>query len=136
MSPRCESYLKLAAGFAACSNLHAKLYLFGRKRAIITSCNLTKAALEKNRELGIVTSDSATVEKCLDYFDKLWSAAGDDLQLNQVDDWDRTVTKFWLEGGRPTGEGGLGDYGADTRELSMRRLCRYRSLFPMHRRHS
>lgn len=95
-------------------NLHAKLYLFGRKRAIITSCNLTKAALEKNRELGIVTSDNATVEKCLDYFDKLWSAAGDDLQPNQADVWDRTVTEFWLEGGRPQGKGGLGDYGADT----------------------
>lgn len=95
-------------------NLHAKLYLFGGKRAIITSCNLTQAALEKNRELGIVTSDSATVEKCLDYFDRLWSAAGDDLQPNRVDVWDRTVTEFWLEGGRPQGKGGLGDYGADT----------------------
>ena len=105
--------LDVSAKVRGVRNLHAKLYLFGRKRAIITSCNLTKAALEKNRELGIVTSDSETVEKCLVYFDKLWSAAGYDLQRNQVDDWDRTVTEFWLEGGRPQGRGGLGDFGAD-----------------------
>jgi len=106
--------LDVSARVRGVQNLHAKLYLFGRKRAIIASCNLTKAALEKNRELGIVTSDNATVEKCLDYFDKLWSAASDDLQLKQVDDWDKTVTEFWLEGGRPRGKGRLGDYGADT----------------------
>ena len=95
-------------------NLHAKLYLFGRKRAIITSCNLTEAALSRNHELGMVTSDKATVEKCLDYFDNLWRLAGNDLLPDQVDAWDRTVTEDWLGGGRPHGTGGFGDFGVDT----------------------
>jgi phosphatidylserine/phosphatidylglycerophosphate/cardiolipin synthase-like enzyme len=29
-------------------NLHAKMYLFGSKRAIVTSANLTEAALDRN----------------------------------------------------------------------------------------
>ena len=33
-------------------NLHAKLYLFGASRMILTSANLTKAALNSNHELG------------------------------------------------------------------------------------
>ena len=114
MSPRFASYSMPVPGFGGVRNLHAKLYLFGGKRAIITSCNLTEAALEKNRELGIVTSDKATVKNCLDYFNDLWNAAGDDLQPEQVVDWDRTVTDYWLEGGRPQGTGGLVDFGADT----------------------
>ena len=59
-------------------NLHAKLYLFGKKRAIITSCNLTEAALSRNHEFGMVTTDGTIIEKCLEYFDNLWCDAGDD----------------------------------------------------------
>jgi hypothetical protein len=34
-------------------NLHAKLYLFGQTRAIVTSANLTDAAMRRNHEFGI-----------------------------------------------------------------------------------
>ena len=34
--------------------LHAKLYLFGASRAVITSANLTKSALDSNHEFGLV----------------------------------------------------------------------------------
>ena len=95
-------------------NLHAKLYLFGKKRAIITSCNLTEAALSRNHELGLVTTDGTIIEKCLEYFDNLWRVAGDDLVLEQVDAWDSTVTDYLLEGGRPHARGGLSDFGVDT----------------------
>ena len=44
-------------------NLHAKLYLFGKSRAIIASCNLTEAALGRNHELGMVIHDWSIIEK-------------------------------------------------------------------------
>ena len=95
-------------------NLHAKLYLFGKKRAIVTSCNLTEAALSRNHELGMVTFEGTIIEKCLEYFDNLWCEAGDDLVLDKVEDWERTVTDYLLKGSRPHGRGGLGDFGVNT----------------------
>ena len=95
-------------------NLHAKLYLFGKSRAIITSCNLTEAALGRNHELGMVVDDGAIIEKCLSYFDELWHLAGSDLLLDQVDTWDKAVTDHWLSGGRPHETASLRDFGVDT----------------------
>ena len=95
-------------------NLHAKLYLFGKKQAILTSCNLTEAALSRNHEFGMVTSDGTIIEKRLEYFENLWSVAGNDLVCDQVDAWDRTVTDYWLGGGRPHARGDLEDFGVDT----------------------
>ena len=42
-------------------NLHAKLYVFAKSRAIITSCNLTDAALSRNHELGLVVDNEEIV---------------------------------------------------------------------------
>ena len=94
-------------------NLHAKLYLFGESRAIIASFNLTEAALVRNHEVGIVTEDSAIIAKCLAYFDSLWQHAGNDLLLDRVDAWDKTITNYRVRGGRPNEIAGLGDLGAD-----------------------
>ena len=41
-------------------NLHAKLYLFGASRAIITSANLTASVLNKNHEFGMVADDAGS----------------------------------------------------------------------------
>ena len=106
--------LKVGARVRGVRNLHAKLYLFGKKRAIITSCNLTEAALSRNHELGIVTTDGTIIEKCLEYFDNLWCEAGEDLVLDTVEDWERTVIDYLLKGGRPHGRGGLADCGVNT----------------------
>ena len=106
--------LEVDASVRGVRNLHAKLYLFGKKRAIITSCNLTEAALSRNHELGMVTTDGTIIEKCLEYFDNLWRVAGDDLVLDRVAAWDRTVTDYLLKGGRPHARGGLGDRGVNT----------------------
>ncbi len=95
-------------------NLHAKLYLFGKSRAIISSCNLTEAALSRNHELGMVIHERAIIEKCLTYFDNMWHSAGNDLLFEQADAWDKTVTDHWLRGGRPNETGGLGDFGVDS----------------------
>ncbi len=106
--------LKVGARVRGVRNLHAKLYVFGKKRAIITSCNLTEAALSRNHELGIVTTDGTIIEKCLEYFDDLWRVAGDDLMPDRVETWDNTVEDYLLKGGRPHARGGLCDFGANT----------------------
>ena len=105
--------LDVGASVRGVRNLHAKLYLFGRRRAMITSANLTEAALSRNHEFGIVTEQKAVVAECLHYFDRLWQRAGDDLRPSRVDAWDKTVADYWAGDGRPRGAAGLGDFGAD-----------------------
>ena len=94
-------------------NLHAKLYLFGESRAIITSANLTEAALRRNHEFGMVAEDAAIIAKCRAYFDDLWQRAGNDLRRDQINAWDETVTNDRVRGGRPNAAAGLDDYGAE-----------------------
>ena len=94
-------------------NLHAKLYLFGESRAMITSANLTSAALGLNHEFGVITQDASIVSECLAYFKSLWERAGNDLLRDRVDAWDKTVKTYWVGGGRPNVTAGLDDFGAD-----------------------
>jgi hypothetical protein len=94
-------------------NLHAKLYLFGKSRAIVTSANLTERALLRNHELGFVTEDSGIVGECLQYFDELWKRAGPDVSAERLIEWDRKVTKFLASGVRVTARNILGDEGVD-----------------------
>ena len=93
--------------------LHAKMFLFGSKRAIVTSANLTEAALNRNHEFGIVSEDQEIIAACHRYFDDLWKRGGADLMATQLDQWDATVTRHRTEGGRPNRPAGLGDFGAD-----------------------
>ena len=93
-------------------NLHAKLYIFGTSRAIITSANLTEAALNRNHEFGTVVTGTAEVKECRDYFDSLWKRAGNDLLPEQVECWDDKVTQHRLRGGLPVNAIGLEDFGA------------------------
>jgi hypothetical protein len=96
-------------------HLHAKLYLFGDRRAIVTSANLTEAALLRNHELGFVAADSEIVVRCRKYFDNLWDKAGADLTTGRLRKWETTVTAY-LAGGAcpaPAARMKLGDDGAD-----------------------
>lgn len=52
-------------------NLHAKLYVFGSKRAVVTSANLTQAALTRNHEFGFLSDEAKIVKECRAYFDTL-----------------------------------------------------------------
>ena len=92
--------------------LHAKLYIFGTGRAIITSANLTGAGLTANREFGVVTEDSAAVERCRAWFDALWQDAGNDVQRSQLDNWAHTLSRHLASGAPPTESGDLEDFGA------------------------
>jgi PLD-like domain len=93
-------------------NLHAKLYLFGESRAIVTSANLTQAALSTNHEIGFVATDARIIEPCRQYFEKLWSRAGQRLQVAQLADWDRKIAQS-AGGMRQGAVTGLNDEGAD-----------------------
>ena len=95
-------------------NLHAKMYIFGRLRAIVTSANLTDAALSRNHELGFVTEDPDLIGRCMDYFDQLWSRAGDHgepLSAQMMQRWEDTLAP--LKTGQGGAAFGLADYGAD-----------------------
>jgi PLD-like domain len=93
--------------------LHAKLYLFGASRAVVTSANLTGAALDSNHEFGAVTDDPTSIATCRAYFDRLWTLGGMDLSAAQLDAWSDTVTRHRAGGGPPTAGASLGDFGAD-----------------------
>ena len=108
-----QKLLDVDARVRGVRNLHAKLYLFGASRAIITSANLTESALNRNHEFGMVADDAAVIERCRAYFDTVWQGAGSDLQRGQVDAWDETVTAHRVRGGRPNDSTGLDDFGAD-----------------------
>ena len=94
-------------------NLHAKLYLFGKSRAVVTSANLTTAALDRNHEFGFVSDDPAIIADCQKYFDDLWERSGADLTVEQVDAWDDQVTRYLASGAPLSQPSGLGDHGTD-----------------------
>ena len=105
--------LDAGASIRGIRNLHAKLYLFGSSRAIITSANLTQAALTRNQEFGVVAEDAAVITACREYFDGLWRRSGSDLPRDMLDGWAETVTRHHAAGGRPNHAIDLDDFGAD-----------------------
>lgn len=94
-------------------HLHAKLYLFGESRAIVTSANLTEAALLKNQEFGFVAEDPEIVARCRRYFESLWKRAGRDLREERLDEWERRIEHRILTGGPATPQNELEDEGVD-----------------------
>ena len=105
--------LDAGAAVRGIRGLHAKLYIFGTSRAIVTSANLTSAGLSTNREFGIVTEDPAAIERCLAYFESLWLLAGSDLERQQLDGWDTMLADHRASGGPPAPSRSLGDFGAE-----------------------
>ena len=106
--------LKAGASVRGIRNLHAKLYLFGRSRAIITSANLTKAALTWNQEFGLVADDEAVIGACRKYFDELWQGGSSaELSHDRLDCWAEKVTRYRLASGGSHRARELGDFGAD-----------------------
>lgn len=87
-----RSVLAVGGRVRGIRDLHAKLYLFGASRAIVTSANLTGAALDSNHEFGAVTDESTNVAACRAYFDRLWTQGVADLSAAQLDVWSDTVT--------------------------------------------
>ena len=92
--------------------LHAKVYLFGRARAIVTSANLTRAALERNYEFGIVSDEAPVISACHSYFDGLWEVGRDNLAGSQLDDWEQRIRAQWVSRPQQPVQPLLGDFGA------------------------
>ena len=94
-------------------HLHAKLYLFGNESAIVTSANLTEAALVRNHEFGFFADEAEILSACRRYFEGLWKRAGQDLRPAQLDEWERRIAPLLLAGAPPGRQPQLGDEGAD-----------------------
>ncbi len=106
--------LSNGAAIRGIKNLHAKLYLFGSSLAVLTSANLTEAALLRNHEFGFVAEDSRIVTDCGKYFTDLWAKAGADLTSSaRLAQWEQKVTAYLATGARPTQPSGLGDEGVN-----------------------
>jgi HKD family nuclease len=86
-------FLEHGAEIRGVRNLHSKLYLFGDNHAIVTSANLTEAALLTNHELGFEATDAAIVDPCRQYFKRLWDRAGKNLEPARLVDWESKIEK-------------------------------------------
>lgn len=108
-----KMFLDNGAEVRGVRNLHAKLYLFGQSRAVVTSANLTEAGLTRNHELGFVARDAEIVGACHTYFDDLWRRAGENLTIERLEHWSDMVTRHLVSGASPMTSAGLGDEGID-----------------------
>ena len=91
--------LDAGAAVRGVRHLHAKLYVFGSRRAIITSANLTVAGLTRNHEFGLITGERGAVADCRRYINDLWARAGGDLSAAQLRQWEERVTRHLALGG-------------------------------------
>ena len=107
-----RTLLDVGAAVRGICDLHAKAYIFGDQRAIITSANLTQAGLGHNHELGVVTEEAAAVKKCVAYFKTLWRSGGKDLIRQRIEAWERKVAAYQAGGGHGARSPGLPDFGA------------------------
>lgn len=92
--------------------MHAKLYVFGSSSAVVTSANLTKAALDRNQEFGILLGDQPDIATCVSYFDRLWACAGENLSAMQVESWNAIVARERALAKSPGSDEPLADFGA------------------------
>jgi hypothetical protein len=93
--------------------LHAKVYVFGSGRTIVTSANLTESGLLSNHEFGLVVEDPTLVASATRYFERLWHRAGSDLTAERIDRWDEAITTVRLRGAAPSSIDELPDEGAE-----------------------
>lgn len=114
--------LKIGADIRGIKNLHAKIYLFGDSRTIITSANLTRAALERNHEFGLVTRNEFVIKACRDYFDNLWNRAGKSLIPEQLNQWDKQISSYLHTQDNFLKVEGLKDFGTDIEEEEAKRF--------------
>lgn len=54
--------------------IHAKVFIIDNKQAVIGSINLTRASLDTNRELSVITDDPAVIKQLNAVFNKDWQA--------------------------------------------------------------
>ena len=92
-------------------NLHSKLYLFDAKEAILSSANLTQAALLRNYEFGMHTINAEALTVMEQYFDNLWSNIPTTLNLKQIHSWRKELDAQLKKGKNSYKAPNLNDYG-------------------------
>lgn len=108
-----EYLLDVGAQVKGIRHLHSKVYIFGNSTAIITSANLTQAALFRNAEFGIESGDVEFVRASLAYFESLWERVNSNLDESRLALWKRRIAKEERSGNRDKRRPNLGDEGAD-----------------------
>lgn len=111
-----EVLLARGAQIRGVRNLHSKLYIFGTRRVIVTSANLTDSALTRNQEFGFVSENSAIMGYCSKYFQDLWKRAGASLTTKRLEEWKKKLEVHLAGGARPFYRPGLGDEGMNIGE--------------------
>ncbi len=104
--------LSKGAEIRGIKNLYSKLYIFDGRYALLTSANLTEAALSRNQEFGAAITSSSAIAECNSYFDRLWAAGGGDLNEATLDAWEKKVLAARLLSETDQANG-LPDEGAD-----------------------
>lgn len=104
--------LEYGAAIRGVRHLHTKLYIVGRT-ALITSANLTAAALSRNHEFGCISDDTSVLARCQSYFDGLWDRAKPNLTQHKIDRWDEKLAKYLASSPTRPDQSALGDEGAD-----------------------
>lgn len=109
-----EFLINMGAEIKGIRNLHAKVYIFDISKAIVTSANLTQAALLRNHEFGLVTGNTELISRAREYFSDLWSKAGSCLTKEELSKWRKNIDEVKRTGGRPSkATHKLRDYGKD-----------------------
>lgn len=105
--------LRMGATIRGIKNLHAKLYVFGESRAILTSANLTSSGLGRNHEFGMAADEREVIRACTEYFEGLWSKKQKDLTDADLARWEETLAAHLATGGWRYRRANLPDFGAD-----------------------
>lgn len=104
--------LEQGAHIRGIRGLHSKMYLFGESHSMVTSANLTEAALFRNQEFGFISKDDGVAIRCHSYFDQLWQVAGPDLTEVKLSEWEERLRAAVAGGAKPPPGPGLPDEGA------------------------
>ena len=54
--------------------IHAKVFIIDNEKAVIGSINLTRASLDDNRELAVITEDPTVLKQLIHTFDQDWKS--------------------------------------------------------------
>lgn len=92
--------------------LHAKVYLFGSRHAVVSSANLTEAGLTRNLEFGFASSDESEIDPISAYFERLWQRGQRDLQYSETEKWEAEIQES-RRGLAEDPPPSLPDYGCD-----------------------
>ncbi|WP_298519873.1 phospholipase D family protein [uncultured Kordia sp.] len=86
-----EKLLNAGAEIKSVKDLHSKLYLFDKKSAFVTSANFTNGGFFRNKEFGVLVTESESVEESLFYFKELWGIDASLLNMECIIEWRKII---------------------------------------------